>query len=551
MKQLKEIVDEHEKRKSLRYGFESMWQELIELYLPRRADIYSADNRNQGKDRTRRIYDSTPGVAVMRLAAVLQSMLTNRDTQWLQLSTDDEDLNELPEVKDWLEKDLKSLRRSFENSNLYSQAHEMYLDLPIGQGVMFIEESNRPDRDLHFSTRHIRECFISYADQDIVEHLDLVRTMTARQIVDRWRYKRNKTGKIPEAVNKAYKDDPETPFEVIQSVFPNDDFKPNALSPLKQAYQCAWVLTDEGVEIDRGGYHEFPFIVVPWSKASGEDYGRGPAWDGLADVKTLYAMRKTQIRVAEKIADPPLQVPKKGFTGSIKLTPGGLNYYDQTSKARIEPIQIGAHFNITQDMITDLRDRIQDHFFINQLQLIDAREMTAEEVRARVAENARVLGPTFGRLNDEYLDPLVGRSLGILRRAGKLAPIPDVVLQAARKNGTQLRVKFISPLAKAQVASEVQGIIHTAGTALEWAKVTQDPSILDNIDFDAGIRKVADLDGAPPDFLRDPKMVAGIRKQRMAMQQARQQLEAAQTAAGVAKDAADAQATAAQTEGTA
>lgn len=549
MKKIEEILDEHEKRKALRSGFESMWQELIEFYLPRRADIYANANQAQGKDRAKRIYDSTPGVSIMRLAAVLQSMLTNRDTQWLQLATDDEELNELPEVKDWLEKDLKALRRAYENSNFYSQAHEMYIDLPMGQGVMFIEENNRPDRDLHFSTRHIRECFVSYSDQDVVDHLDLVRTMTARQIIDRWRYKRNKTGRIPEAVNKGFREDPETPFEVIQSVFPNEDFKPNAISPLKWAFQCAWILSEEEAEIDRGGYHEFPFIVVPWTKASGEDYGRGPCWDALADVKTLYAMRKTQIRVAEKIADPPLQVPKKGFTGSIKLTPGGLNYYDQTSKARIEPIQIGAHFNITLEMVQDMRDRIQDHFFINQLHLIDAREMTAEEVRARVAENARVLGPTFGRLNDEYLDPLVGRSLGILRRAGKLAPIPDAALQAAKKKGTQLRVKFVSPLAKAQVASEVQGITHTAATALEWAKVTQEPSILDNLDFDAGIRKVADLDGAPPDFLRDPKKVDQIRKKREAVQQAQRQLSAAQAAAGVAKDAASAEAAAAQAEG--
>lgn len=551
-KKLEDILAEHDKRKQMRSGFETMWQELIELYLPRRADIYTTTNHTQGKDRTKRIYDSTPGVCMVRLAAVLQAMLTNRETQWLQIATDDEELNEMPEVKSWLEKDLNAFRRSLDSSNFYSQANEMYLDLPIGQGVMFIEESNLSDRDFYFSTRHIKECYISYSDQDIVEHIDLVRSMTARQIMDRWNVKRKRigiSGAIPDAVKKAYKKDAESPFDVIQSVFPNPDFSPRSINVFKLAYQCAWIC--DGEEIDRGGYNEFPFIVVPWSKASGEDYGRGPCWDALADVKTLYAMRKTQIRVAEKIADPPLQVPKKGFSGTIKLTPGGLNYYDQTSRSRIEPIQIGAHFNVSLEMIKDLRERIQDHFFINQLQLIDSREMTAEEVRARTAENARILGPTFGRLNDEYLDPLVGRCLGILRRAGKLSPIPDVVIDAARRKGTQLRVKFVSPLAKAQVASEVQGIAHTAGTALEWAKVTGDPAILDNLDFDSGIRKVADLDGAPPDFVRDRKMVAVIRKQRADAADAQRQLDAAKQAAGVAKDVASTQSVVAETEGNA
>jgi hypothetical protein len=238
------------------------------------------------------------------------------------------------------------------------------------------------------------------------------------------------------------------------------------------------------------------------------------------------------------VADPPLQVPKEGFIGSIRLTPGGLNFYDQTSKARIEPVQIGANFNITLEMIQDIRDRIKDHLFITQLQLIDAREMTAEEVRTRVAENARIMGPSFGRLCDDFLDPLVGRCLGILRRAGRLQPIPDVVIESARRRGTQLRVKFVSPLAKAQVASEVQGIVHTAGTAIEWATATEQLEILDNLDLDVGVRKLADLDGCPPEFVRDPKAVAGVRKMRQQQQAMQQRLAAAQQIAGTAKDAA-------------
>jgi len=315
------------------------------------------------------------------------------------------------------------------------------------------------------------------------------------------------------------------------------------VNPLKYAYQGVWSLLDEEFELARGGYHEFPFLIVPWTKASGEDYGRGPCWDALPDVRTLYAMRRTQIKVAEKVANPPLQVPKEAFIGSIKLTPGGLNFYDQTSKARIEPINIGANFPITMEMVKDQRDQIRDQFFVNQLQLIDAREMTAEEVRARVAENARVLGPTFSRLNDEYLDPLVGRCLGILRRAGKLSPVPQVVMDAAKKKGTRLTVKFVSPLAKAQVSSEVAGIMHTGQTALAWAKETQDPSVLDNLDFDYGIRQIADLDGTPPQFLRDKKLVSAIRATRRQARIAAQQLDAAGKVAAVDKDTADAAAT--------
>jgi hypothetical protein len=271
----------------------------------------------------------------------------------------------------------------------------------------------------------------------------------------------------------------------------------------------------------------------------------------MADVRQLYDMRKTFTRMAQKAADPPMQVPDATFKRAIRMNPGGLNYYDKTTKARIEPIPTGAAFPVTWEAIKDQRDQIRDHFFLNQLQLIDSRKMTAEEVRARMMENARVLGPTVWVISDKGLDPLVGFGLGSLRRSNKLAPIPDVVLRTAQKKGTQFRVRFVSPLAKAQVASEVQGIVHVAGTAMQWISATQDPAVMDNLDLDIGIRKIADLDGAPPDFVRDKKMVAAIRQQRQKMQQAQATLAAAQQAAGVAKDAASAQETMANTEGNA
>ena len=207
-----------------------------------------------------------------------------------------------------------------------------------------------------------------------------------------------------------------------------------------------------------------------------------------------------------------------------------------TTNARIEPIEIGANFPVTLEMLQDQRNGIRDHFYVTQLQLIDARKMTAAEARIRTAENARVLGPTFGRLNDDYLDRLIERTLGILRRAGKLAPIPQVVLDDVEKRGTQLRVRFVSPLARAQVASEVQGIQQTAATAFAWAEQSGNPAVIDNIDLDFGIKKIADLDGTPAGFLRDDDLVKKMRDTRAKDAELRKKLEAAQLAGKAGKD---------------
>jgi hypothetical protein len=539
MKTVNQIIQQFDKRVSARANFESMWQDIIDNYLPRRASIYWQDT--QGTDKTRKIYDSTPGSALMRLAAVLQSMLTNRELEWFQLETDDEELNEQQEVKEWLENDADILRKSLSNSNFYQQAHEMYIDLGgLGMGVMYIEEYKNPSRDFYFSTRHLREAYVSEGDQGETDSIDLLRSMTARQIFERWD-KQTTTGAIPEKVVKAMDKDPEQRFEILQSVFPNPDYNEKIRNPLYYRYQCAWIDRDEKKEIDRGGYHEFPFIVVPWAKATGEDYGRGPGWEALADVKTLYAMKKTLLRVAEKIADPPLQVPKKGFISpTIKLTPGGINFYDATTQGRIEPIEIGANFPVTLEILQDQREQIRDQFFVTQLQLIDVREMTAEEARLRTAENARIIGPTFGRLNDDYLDRLVDRCRGILARNGKLSEIPQVVLEAEKEKGTQLRVKFVSPLAKAQAASDVQAIQLTAQTAFDWVEKSQDVSVMDNLDLDAGIKKIAELDGSPAEFMRNDDERDRIRAQRLKLAEMQAKLALAEQAGKAGKDIADA-----------
>jgi hypothetical protein len=539
MKPIKDIIKQFEQRESSRSQFEGMWQDIIDHILPRRSPVIY--DETQGTERTGKIYDGTPPRALLRLAAILNSMLTNRQIEWFELETTDEDLNTMPNTKAWLEHDATILRKSLDNSNFYSQAHEGYIDLAgLGQFVTYIEEYATPDKDLYFSTRHVRECFMSEGDQGRMDSIDLLRNMTVYQIMDRWS-KAKITGAIPEKIRKDFdKGEIDNRYNILQSVYPNDDTVANSLNPLEYPYQACWLWPDEEKEIHRSGYHEFPFSICHWVKASGEDYGRGPGWDALPDIKILYAMRKTTIRVAEKIADPPIQMPSRGYLGRVQLQPGGLNFYDAAAQGRIEPIELGRNFPVTLEMIQDQRNLILDHFLNNQLQLIDTKEMTAEEARLRVAENARVIGPTFGRLNDDFLEPLIARCMGILRRAGKLAPIPPEVIEAARRRGIQLRVRFVSPLAKAQTADDVQAIQRTAATGITWARESQNPTVLDNLDFDIGIRKIAELDGTPATFVRAEDQVLQIRKARADELKRQQQIAAAESAGRTVKDVAGA-----------
>jgi len=550
LESIEDIVKDHKQRQTARSQFEAMWQEIFEHFMPRRASVTSS--HSPGQSQMKRIYDSTPVVANEHLGANLQSILTNIATQWFILETDSDELNEMQEVSEWLEADTITLRKALDNSNFYSQAHEMYLDLgSIATGCLFCEEHNDPAKDFYFSSRHIREVYISEGDQGERTYLNLEREMTTRQIMDRW--KDNLQANISQEVADEWiKGDAEKTWMVLQAIFPNHEYMPeNILDPTKFRFRCEWIFLGAGAmastattSIITEGYHEFPAMTPCWARASGEFYGRGPGWTALPDAKVLYAQEKTSLRVGEKIADPPMQAPSGSIVGDLRLNPGGMTYFDPTSRKGIEPIIIGANYNITLDEKNQKRESIRNIFFMNQLQVIDNKNMTAEEVRARIGENARILGPTFGRLNDEFLEILIERCLGILRRKGKLAPIPEAVISAAEQQGIQLKVRYVSPLVKAQNAAEVQAIAHTTGTAFAWAESqianNEINTVLDNLDMDYGIRKIGDLDGVPPEFMVDKRTVKRVREIRQQQAQAKADLERAAAQADVADKAAGA-----------
>ena len=140
-------------------------------------------------------------------------------------------------------------------------------------------------------------------------------------------------------------------------------------------------------------------------------------------------------------------------------------------------------------MQKDARDQIWAAFFRNVLQLpVDAPRMTATEVLERKAEFMRIIGPTFARLESDYVAPIVKRVFGLMFRAGALPPPPDVL------RGRPVRFAFDSPVMRAQKQMEAlatRGALEQAAPFLEL-----DPAAADHIDPDAALRLIFEAHGA-------------------------------------------------------
>jgi hypothetical protein len=144
----------------------------------------------------------------------------------------------------------------------------------------------------------------------------------------------------------------------------------------------------------------------------------------------------------------------------------------------------------------------------------------------------KLVGPVLGRFQPEFLGVIANRIFGILLRAGKFPPIPQAVLDFLENSDISLRIKYVSPIAKAQklyVAQSIQqGIMTIGGTA------QIKPEVLDKVDFDKIVDMVSDYYNVP---LLPQDQVDAVRQARAEeIAEVKAQQEAALTAQ-VAKDA--------------
>jgi hypothetical protein len=317
------------------------------------------------------------------------------------------------------------------------------------------------------------------------------------------------------------KDKPEEKIDVIQAIRPNLDVKPGRLDYTGMPWSSLYIDTAKKELIDDGGFWELPMMVARWSKDAGERYGRGPGITALADAKMLNAMWKTIIKGAQKMVDPPMLMDNDGVISQLRTSPGSVNIQEATSlrENSVRPLLTGGRPDLGIDLVNRKQQNIQSAFHSEVLPLFNSPYMTATHVLELVQQAQRFLSPILGRLQSELLEPMVQRIFGIELRAGRLDPIPEVLA------GQNILVEYISPIARAQKASEVASIVETFQVAAELEAVA--PGTADNLDADIAIREIADAKGIPVSIVRDAEVVAQIRERQqelVAEQQQKQEL---------------------------
>lgn len=538
-----------DKLKDQRSQFDQHWQTVADIVWPDAADF--TIKREPGERRTQRQFDMTATIALGRFGAIMESLLTPQGEKWHGLRASEEDLNEVPEVKEWFDELTRRLfdARMASGAGFYTAKQVGYLShgafgnacTEIQPRILGIDRrTGRPKVGLRYRNLHIKDVWVA------TDHLGSIDTFYHCYRIPAGRVRQQfPHAEMPRKIADMAERDPFAPIELVRCIHPNDAYVVGSEHPEHRRLLGIDIYPDDKAVMEVSGFHELPYTYSRWMVNPAETYGRGPAMTVLADIFTLQEQERTILRSGQKAADPPLLTTEDGVIGAggsgIDIRSGAINYGGLNAQGQpmIVPLQTGARLDITMEMQDRHRANVNDIFLVSLFQaIVDHPQMTATQVLALAQQRAMVTAPPVGRLQGEDLGPGIEREVSILARMGALPPMPDALLEAEG----EYQIEYVSPATRMAKSEESMALARAVEIMAPW--IQNDPVLLDVVKGEDAFREVLTNLGFPTKNQRTPQEMEKVREgAAMAAQQAAQ-LEAAPVVAGTAKDLAQAEATA-------
>ncbi|CAB4165219.1 Head-to-tail connector protein, podovirus-type [uncultured Caudovirales phage] len=512
------------------------WQELSKYYLPRTGK-FLVDEKARGQKKHNNIVDNTGARALRVLGAGLMSGMTSPARPWFRLDAPTPELNEVEEVREWLNVVADRMRSVFNLSNFYRTLHGAYEELGLYGTAAFVV---LPDFDdvIRCYPMTAGEYAIAVNDRGVVDTLYREFTMTVAQLVRRFGL-----DKCTPAVQRDFKngnlDATVTVLHVVEPRIGTGNTPFVTDMPFASIY--LEMSAPFGSYLSESGFKRFPALVPRWAVTPGDIYGNSPGMESLGDTKQLQHQQMRKGTAIDYMVNPPLQAPAGMKVHDLDTLPGGVSFVPIAGQGQglRSSFEVGLDLNHLLADIQDVRQRINATFFADLFLLLSQDERsgtTAREVIERHEEKLLMLGPVLERLHDELLRPIIDIAFDAMMEGGVVPPPPKAL------RGQELSVEFVSVLAQAQRAVGVQSIDRLVATVAQISAAKQDLSVWDTLDTDRIVGQYGDMLGVDPHLTRSGDELDQVRQVRAQKEQMQAAAQNAPGVAGAVKDFADARA---------
>lgn len=514
------IIKAYQRLVTERMPLDTIWADCFKFSYPLRGQGFTNKNTDgvahavaARKVIAQELFDTTATDSIRLLASSVLSALTPPNQQWFSLAVNNvaDDLISY-QSKAWLENSAESLFKAIHASNYDAQALEFFTDEMIGGMVgLYVEKK---DSKFYFEVWPLASLYCQETlGNGFIDTIYRLVKFTAAEAHAKF------GNNVPEAVANEYKQDPYSSkvFDFVHTIRPRLDKKGKQVKgkiarslPFESVYVCS----KSGKVCLESGYHEMPVIVPRWMRIPETDYAFGPMFDALPDTKTVNKVSEFMLQNSEMAISGTFVAKDDGVFNPNTARIGPRRVWMVSDVNNIKPLAAGGDINVAINQISRLQGQIRKVLLADQLGPSEKVNMTAAEVNTRTNLIRQILGPIFGRLQAEYLEPLINRCFGLAMRDGDFGEPPQDLQEMT------VNISYRSPLALAQKQQQLEAIDQFEQRLVN--KLQINPQLLDLYDIESATRKSAELLGVDIELMRDQSKVVQLRKKKEEEQAAQQ-----------------------------
>lgn len=495
------------------------WREAMSFCLSRK--IWMRDQKGQQRPYVpdANLQNTTAMRALNDMAAGMQSAFISAAEAWYRWEPADELPNKTQALVDFYDNATRIGLRILPTSGFYARCGELIKDAGCTGTSIMMTEGERPGTNSPFNcaTWDIGSYAIAENSSGLVDSVWREMVMTVNQANQEWPdYQAENWRKLTSDQRMKREE------TFILEIMPRDEQEVGQRpGPLGMPIKAVVVHKEAKAIVWEGGFPEMPALAYRFDRQSGSNpWGIGPGINALADSRGVNWLDAQLSDGVGKMVEPPIAV-KSDMRGPLDLRMGGASLVDNIADAPKAIFEVG-NMQTGEVLLDKKQKQLRNHFFADLFAFFmdDRSYKTATEVMEIKAEKLDLFGPFGHRWLTEFIDRFLERFFMVLFRRGLFGNPPREAFVQTPGGWKFLYPKSVQQSRMSLLLAQ-QGNREIRQLLADIQPIaTIDPGVLNNLNFNAILRKLASGSVAMYGITRTPEEAMAITA---AQQQAAQQ----------------------------